>query len=134
MTTMTMEENPHEHTRNRSEALESLQRPARRRHHVSSVCDGADLYPLPQDGEGDVHRGSDPGGLPLRDLRGLDLKNHYKKVLDKLGTETQGRVREIYAGAATNIDVMTRLVKPQPGERCNEQRCLGLIQYWERCA
>ena len=112
----------------------------------------------------------------LRDLRGLDLKNHYKKVLDKLGTETQGRVREIYAGAATNIDepknlekiitsideldwfsakeeglgslyeglleknanekksgagqyftprvlidVMTRLVKPQPGERCNEQ-------------
>ena len=112
----------------------------------------------------------------LRDLRGLDLKNHYKKVLDKLGTETQGRVREIYAGAATNIDeldwfsakeeglgslyeglleknanekksgagqyftprvlidVMTRLVKPQPGERCNEQRCLGLIQYWKRCA
>ena len=114
----------------------------------------------------------------LRDLRGLDLKNHYKKVLDKLGTETQGRVREIYAGAATNIDepknlekiitsideldwfsakeeglgslyeglleknanekksgagqyftprvlidVMTRLVKPQPGERCNDPAC-----------
>ena len=38
----------------------------------------------------------------LRGLRGLDLKNHYKKVLDKLGTETQGRVREIYAGAATS--------------------------------
>ena len=114
----------------------------------------------------------------LRGLRGLDLKNHYKKVLDKLGTETQGRVREIYAGAATNIDepknlekiitsideldwfsakeeglgslyeglleknanekksgagqyftprvlidVMTRLVKPQPGERCNDPAC-----------
>ena len=114
----------------------------------------------------------------LRDLRGLDLKNHYKKVLDKLGTETQGRVREIYAGAATNIDepknlekiitsideldwfsakeeglgslyeglleknanekksgagqyftprvlidVMTHLVKPQPGERCNDPAC-----------
>ena len=59
----------------------------------------------------------------LRDLRGLDLKNHYKKVFDKLGTETQGRVREIYAGAATNIDVMTRLVKPQPGERCNDPAC-----------
>lgn len=114
----------------------------------------------------------------LRDLRGLDLKNHYKRVLDKLGTETQGRVREIYAGAATNIDepknlekiitsideldwfsakeeglgslyeglleknanekksgagqyftprvlidVMTRLVKPQPGERCNDPAC-----------
>ena len=114
----------------------------------------------------------------LRDLRGLDLKNHYKKTLDKLGTETQGRVREIYAGAATNIDepknlekiitsideldwfsakeeglgslyeglleknanekksgagqyftprvlidVMTHLVKPQPGERCNDPAC-----------
>ena len=114
----------------------------------------------------------------LRDLRGLDLKNHYKKVLDKLGTETQGRVREIYAGAATNIDepknlekiitsideldwfsakeeglgslyeglleknanekksgagqyftprvlidVMTHLVKPQPGELCNDPAC-----------
>lgn len=114
----------------------------------------------------------------LRGLRGLDLKNHYKKVLDKLGTETQGRVREIYAGAATNIDepknlekiitsideldwfsakeeglgslyeglleknanekksgagqyftprvlidVMTHLVKPQPGERCNDPAC-----------
>ena len=114
----------------------------------------------------------------LHDLRGLDLKNHYKKVLDKLGTETQGRVREIYAGAATNIDepknlekiitsideldwfsakeeglgslyeglleknanekksgagqyftprvlidVMTHLVKPQPGERCNDPAC-----------
>ena len=114
----------------------------------------------------------------LHDLRGLDLKNHYKKVLDKLGTETQGRVREIYAGAATNIDepknlekiitsideldwfsakeeglgslyeglleknanekksgagqyftprvlidVMMHLVKPQPGERCNDPAC-----------
>lgn len=114
----------------------------------------------------------------LRGLRGLDLKNHYKKVLDKLGTETQGRVREIYAGSATNIDepknlekiitsideldwfsakeeglgslyeglleknanekksgagqyftprvlidVMTHLVKPQPGERCNDPAC-----------
>lgn len=114
----------------------------------------------------------------LRGLRGLDLKNHYKKVLDKLGTETQGRVREIYAGAATNIDepknlekiitsideldwfsakeeglgslyeglleknanekksgagqyftprvlidVMTHLIKPQPGERCNDSAC-----------
>lgn len=47
----------------------------------------------------------------LRDLRGLDLKNHYKRVLDELGTETQGRVREIYAGAATNIDEPKNLEK-----------------------
>lgn len=114
----------------------------------------------------------------LRALKGLELKTRYKTVLDKLGTETQGRVREIYAGAATNIDepknlekiiasideldwfyakeeglgslyeglleknanekksgagqyftprvlidVMTQLVKPQPGELCNDPAC-----------
>ena len=114
----------------------------------------------------------------LKDRKGLDLKNYYKELLDRLGTETTGRVREIYAGAATNItepknlekiitsideldwfsakeeglgglyeglleknagekksgagqyftprvliDVMTRLIKPQPGERCNDPAC-----------
>ena len=39
----------------------------------------------------------------LKDRKGLDLKNYYKELLDRLGTETTGRVREIYAGAATNI-------------------------------
>ena len=119
----------------------------------------------------------------LKDRKGLDLKNYYKELLDRLGTETTGRVREIYAGAATNItepknlekiitsideldwfsakeeglgglyeglleknagekksgagqyftprvliDVMTRLIKPRPGERCNDVFHSVLIQ------
>ncbi len=107
---------------------------------------------------------------------GMELKKFYKELLGYLGDNCQGRIREIYQGAATNIDepknlekiittidgldwfsareeglgnlyeglleknasekksgagqyftprvlidVMTRLMKPQPGERCNEE-------------
>lgn len=109
---------------------------------------------------------------------GIDLKIYYKDLLDHLGENCTGRIREIYQGASTNIDepknlekiiktidgldwfsaqeeglgdlyeglleknanekksgagqyftprvlidVMTRLVKPQPGERCNDPAC-----------
>lgn len=109
---------------------------------------------------------------------GLELKRFYKDLLSCLGERGAGRVREIYQGAATNIDepknlekiiaaidgldwysareeglgnlyeglleknagekksgagqyftprvlidVMTRLMKPQPGERCNDPAC-----------
>ena len=109
---------------------------------------------------------------------GIELKKIYKELLDHLGENCTGRVREIYQGAATNIDepknlekiittidgldwfsareeglgnlyeglleknanekksgagqyftprvlidVMTRLVKPQPKERCNDPAC-----------
>lgn len=109
---------------------------------------------------------------------GIDLKKFYKELLNHLGENCTGRVREIYQGAATNIDepknlekiitnidgldwfsareeglgnlyeglleknanekksgagqyftprvlidVMTRLVKPQPKERCNDPAC-----------
>lgn len=109
---------------------------------------------------------------------GVELKKFYKELLTHLGEECTGRVREIYQGAATNIDepknlekiittidgldwfsareeglgnlyeglleknanekksgagqyftprvlidVMTKLVKPQPGERCNDPAC-----------
>ena len=109
---------------------------------------------------------------------GIELKKFYKELLNHLGENCTGRVREIYQGAATNIDepknlekiittidgldwfsareeglgnlyeglleknanekksgagqyftprvlidVMTRLVKPQPGERCNDPAC-----------
>lgn len=125
----------------------------------------------------------------LRQKDGIELKDYYKALLQDLGDNGNGRVKEIYAGATTNIDepanlkkiistinrldwfsakeeglgnlyeglleknanekksgagqyftprvlidVMTRLMKPQPGERCNEQRCLGLIQYFKGCA
>ena len=106
---------------------------------------------------------------------GVALKSFYKKLLTELGERSAGRIREIYQGAATNIDEpknlekiitsidaldwfsareeglgnlyeglleknanekksgagqyftprplidsMTRLMKPQPGERCND--------------
>lgn len=109
---------------------------------------------------------------------GVELKKFYKELLSHLGENCTGRVREIYQGAATNIDepknlekiiatidgldwfsareeglgnlyeglleknanekksgagqyftprvlidVMTRLMKPQPGERCNDPAC-----------
>ena len=109
---------------------------------------------------------------------GIELKKYYKELLNHLGENGIGRVREIYQGAATNIDepknlekiiatidgldwfsareeglgnlyeglleknanekksgagqyftprvlidVMTRLVKPQVGERCNDPAC-----------
>ena len=109
---------------------------------------------------------------------GLELKKFYKDLLGHLGEHGAGRVREIYQGAATNIDepknlekiiatidgldwysareeglgslyeglleknagekksgagqyftprvlidMMTRLMKPQPGERCNDPAC-----------
>lgn len=109
---------------------------------------------------------------------GIELHGYYKKLLRLFGTYCTGRVREIYKGAATNIeepknlekiittidsldwysareeglgnlyeglleknanekksgagqyftprvliDVMTKLMKPQPGERCNDPAC-----------
>ena len=114
----------------------------------------------------------------LTSKSGIELKKFYKELLDHLGENCTGRVREIYQGAATNIDepknlekiittidgldwfsareeglgnlyeglleknanekksgagqyftprvlidVMTRLMKPQPGERCNDPAC-----------
>lgn len=114
----------------------------------------------------------------LSSKSGIELKKFYKELLTHLGEECTGRVREIYQGAATNIDepknlekiittidgldwfsareeglgnlyeglleknanekksgagqyftprvlidVMTKLVKPQPGERCNDPAC-----------
>lgn len=109
---------------------------------------------------------------------GADLKKFYKQLLNDLGENSTGRIQEIYAGAATNIeepknlqkiittideldwysakeeglgnlyeglleknasekksgagqyftprvliDVMTRLVAPKAGERCNDPAC-----------
>ena len=114
----------------------------------------------------------------LTSKSGIELKKFYKDLLNHLGENCTGRVREIYQGAATNIDepknlekiittidgldwfsareeglgnlyeglleknasekksgagqyftprvlidVMTRLVKPQPKERCNDPAC-----------
>lgn len=110
--------------------------------------------------------------------QGLELKKFYKELLEYLGENCTGRVREIYQGAQTNIEepknlekiiitidqfdwysakeeglgnlyeglleknanekksgagqyftprvlinVMTRLIAPQPGEHCNDPAC-----------
>ena len=109
---------------------------------------------------------------------GVELKKFYNELLQKLGEEGTGRIKEIYSGATSNIDepanlkkiittidgldwfsakeeglgnlyeglleknanekksgagqyftprvlidVMTRLIAPQPGERCNDPAC-----------
>ena len=114
----------------------------------------------------------------LASKSGIELKKFYKNLLNDLGENSTGRIREIYQGSATNIDepknlekiiksidqldwfsakeeglgnlyeglleknanekksgagqyftprvlidVMTRLMKPQPGEKCNDPAC-----------
>ncbi|MBC6757905.1 MULTISPECIES: N-6 DNA methylase [unclassified Corynebacterium] len=114
----------------------------------------------------------------LREKSGVELKRYYRDLLQHLGEEARGPVRQIYTGATTSIDepknlekiissideldwfsareeglgnlyeglleknanekksgagqyftprvlidVMVRLVNPQPGERCNDPAC-----------
>ena len=42
---------------------------------------------------------------------GVDLKNFYKDLLNYLGENATGRIREIYQGASTNIDEPKNLEK-----------------------
>ncbi len=42
---------------------------------------------------------------------GLALKNHYKQILFQLGTNSRGRIQEIYQGAASSIDEPKNLEK-----------------------
>ena len=42
---------------------------------------------------------------------GVELKNFYKELLDFLGKNGKGRIREIYQGASTNIDEPKNLEK-----------------------
>ena len=42
---------------------------------------------------------------------GLELKKHYKQLLNDLGEKGTGRVRQIYQGAQTNIDEPKNLEK-----------------------
>lgn len=114
----------------------------------------------------------------LMSKQGIELKKFYQELLEHLGENCMGRVREIYSGAQTGIDepknlekiirsidgfdwfsakeeglgnlyeglleknatekksgagqyftprvlinVMTKLIAPQPGERCNDPAC-----------
>lgn len=61
------------------------------------------------------------------DIRG-DL---YEYLLSKIATAgTNGQFRT----PRHIIKMMVNLVEPKVEDIICEQRCLGLIQYWERCA
>ena len=42
---------------------------------------------------------------------GIELKKYYKELLEHLGEKCSGRIKEIYAGAASNIDESKNLKK-----------------------
>ena len=55
-----------------------------------------------------------PQGYRWEDLTsksGIALKRFYKELLDELGDNGTGRIREIYQGAASNIDEPKNLEK-----------------------
>ena len=143
-----------------------------------SLADGEELSSEQRFQNGEKQLVLDYSWDKLREKSGLELYRYYKDILRLFGTYCIGRVREIYQGAATNIeepknlekiistidsldwfsareeglgnlyeglleknagekksgagqyftprvliDVMTQLVKPQPGERCNDPAC-----------
>ena len=47
----------------------------------------------------------------LKKRSGLELRNFYKELLTHLGEECDGRIREIYNGASTNIEEPKNLEK-----------------------
>uniref|UniRef100_UPI00402A36F7 type I restriction-modification system subunit M N-terminal domain-containing protein n=1 Tax=Mitsuokella multacida TaxID=52226 RepID=UPI00402A36F7 len=59
------------------------------------------------------------------------LGDIYETILKEL--QSAGRAGEFYTPRAVT-DFMADRIEPHLGERMAEQRCLGLIQYWERCA
>lgn len=55
-----------------------------------------------------------PEGYRWDDLisrNGMELKDFYKELLEKLGTRCRGRIREIYSGAQSKIDEPKNLEK-----------------------
>lgn len=47
----------------------------------------------------------------LTSRSGIDLKNHYYELLDKMGKESSGRVAQIYANASSSIEEPKNLEK-----------------------
>ena len=55
----------------------------------------------------------------------------YESILKEL--QSAGSAGEFYTPRPVT-EFMARMVRPRLGETMAEQRCLGLIQYWGRCA
>ncbi len=61
------------------------------------------------------------------------LGNLYEGLLEKNASETKSGAGQYFTPRPL-INMMVKMMNPQVGERLCEQRCLGLIQYWKRCA
>ena len=124
----TMEGKAHDHSRNRIQTLEPLQRPPGRRNHVSPVRHGTDLYSVPENAAETGNEGRFSEGVTLaegkltpkqeaenaekrlvlsyswealRGKSGLEQYGYYEDILRLFGKHCARRVREIYQGAAT---------------------------------
>ena len=61
------------------------------------------------------------------------LGNMYEGLLEKNASEIKSGAGRYFTPRPL-INMMVKMMNPKVGERLCEQRCLGLIQYWERCA
>lgn len=61
------------------------------------------------------------------------LGNLYEGLLEKNANETKSGAGQYFTPRPL-INMMVRMVRPKPGERLCEQRCLGLIQFKGRYA
>ena len=66
-------------------------------------------------------------GLDWFSAREEGLGNLYEGLLEKNANEKKSGAGQYFTPRVL-IDVMTRLMKPQPGERCNESKTQNLIQ------
>lgn len=57
----------------------------------------------------------------------------YESILEKNGQDRKSGAGQYFTPRAL-ISAIVDVVDPKIGETVAEQRCLGLIQYWERCA
>jgi type I restriction enzyme M protein len=57
----------------------------------------------------------------------------YEGLLQKNAEDTKSGAGQYFTPRPL-IKAMVECVRPQPNKTIVEQRCLGLIQYWERCA
>lgn len=67
-------------------------------------------------------------GLDWYSAREEGLGNLYEGLLEKNANEKKSGAGQYFTPRVL-IDVMTRLMKPQPGERCNEIKTPYLIQF-----
>lgn len=74
----------------------------------------------------------------VRELQNVRLFNSNLEVVDDafehlVNTNQKGDMGQYFTPRYV-IDMCVKMLNPKSNEKMIEQRCLGLIQYWERCA